>query len=489
MKLSPNEIQAELNRVRAHKYSQFVSKVRLKNVRGFADETIEFKSPVTALIGTNGGGKSTVLGSVAVAYKNVKPSQFFPKSFIGDDSMSEWIVEYELVDKALSKDKLVQRTAKFRSSKWRREDFRERDVEYIEIQRTVPAGEMTRFRRFLAGDRRDFRLSSLNGDTVKYSQAVLDKDVSEYKVAVLKTNPDVRMYVGATGSNSYSQFHFGAGEASIIDTIDRIENSEDNSLILIEELENGLHPVAVRAFVQYLFCAAKRKKLQVVFTTHSQVAIDELPPDAIWALINKRAWNGKLSIDSLRAITGLVKDERAVFVEDEFVQEWVQNAIGHLRPALSPTTRVVPAGGYPNILKACQYHNDNPLITTPALALVDGDLYDPTTNAKLPSFAMFLGDGVPEHIVFSYVYKKRKELVSVIRQRCLLSQFSPDRIIAALESVRNSSCDEHTIYTELSDKLDFASALHIRAGLIDIFNERNPEFWHDVIEFIAEAGQ
>ncbi|EDH7246810.1 hypothetical protein CBN47_17525, partial [Salmonella enterica subsp. enterica serovar Agona] len=80
MKLSPAELKLEKDKVQDNKFNQYVKRITLKNVRGFDEEIVEFKTPVTALIGTNGGGKSTILGAVALAYKNVKPSKFFPKS-------------------------------------------------------------------------------------------------------------------------------------------------------------------------------------------------------------------------------------------------------------------------------------------------------------------------------------------------------------------------------------------------------------------------
>ena len=79
VKLSPNQIREEIQRVSGNNYRQFLKKCTLKNIRGFLDQVIEFKSPVTALIGTNGGGKSTILGAAALAYKDVKPGQFFPR--------------------------------------------------------------------------------------------------------------------------------------------------------------------------------------------------------------------------------------------------------------------------------------------------------------------------------------------------------------------------------------------------------------------------
>lgn len=223
MKLSPNEIQTELERVRTNNYSQFVKRVRLKNVRGFQDESVEFRAPVTALIGTNGGGKSTILGSVALSYKNVRPSQFFPKAFVGDESMSDWSIEIELIEKNIVPDRTVTRTARFSQAKWRRDDFPLRHVEYIEIQRTVPAGELTRFRRFIQGKLEDYIESPMDTNTICYATAVLDKDIAHYRVIRGKTNSHERMYIGSTTNDiGYSQFHFGAGEASVIETIDRI---------------------------------------------------------------------------------------------------------------------------------------------------------------------------------------------------------------------------------------------------------------------------
>lgn len=486
MQLSPNEVRDEFDRVQNNKYSHLLKRVRLKKVRGFIDQTVEFKYPVTALIGTNGGGKSTILGAAAMYSKRTKPRQYFPKAFVGDDSMSDWVIEIEFVDRSQSNDKVLTRTARFSEARWRRPDFPDRPVQYIEIQRTVPASEVSRFRQFLAnGDIAEYSVSELPESTIYYATAVLDKDIKHYKLVQSRSNPAACMYVGSTDDGTgYSQFHFGAGEASVIETIDRIERSPDNSLILIEEVENGLHPVAVRLFVQYLQRAAVRKRLQIIFTTHSQDAVNELPSEAVWASINKKAWNGKLSIESLRAITGSTPNTNVVYVEDAFVKEWVENAIGRYGEGMSETTKVFAAGGYPNVVKVSQFHNENPLLPTPSVALVDGDIYDPTSGQRLPDHAMFLGDGVPESMVFDYVYEHRVTLVSLIRQRCLLSAFSEDRILQEMKTVRNGANDPHALFSRLSERLDFVSAVHIRSGMIDIYNEKNQQLWMGVVAFI-----
>lgn len=50
--------QSDINdlseRAAKHKFGKYLSKVTLKKLRGFRDQTVSFEYPVTALIGTNG---------------------------------------------------------------------------------------------------------------------------------------------------------------------------------------------------------------------------------------------------------------------------------------------------------------------------------------------------------------------------------------------------------------------------------------------------
>ncbi|MBN9554861.1 MAG: AAA family ATPase, partial [Alphaproteobacteria bacterium] len=143
-----NVVRDLIAKVKALKYGSYLRNIRLSRVRAFKNETVAFDFPVTALIGTNGGGKSTVLGAAAIAYKSIRPALFFPKSSIGDDSMSNWSIGYDLVNKKTNPTQLIQRSARFRNSKWVRDDLSERPVLYFGIQRTVPAGERREFKKF-----------------------------------------------------------------------------------------------------------------------------------------------------------------------------------------------------------------------------------------------------------------------------------------------------------------------------------------------------
>ena len=68
----------------------YLFEVKLERIRRYNDAQIRFDFPVTALIGTNGGGKSTVLGAAGLLYTSVKPRTFFAKSGKYDGGVNGW---------------------------------------------------------------------------------------------------------------------------------------------------------------------------------------------------------------------------------------------------------------------------------------------------------------------------------------------------------------------------------------------------------------
>jgi len=90
---------------------------------------------------------------------------------------------------------------------------------------------------------------------------ILGKDISGYKKLRIDKSGRVALLTGKTKDGTgYSEFHFGAGESSIIRMVSEIELAKEQALVLIEEIENGLHPIATVRMVEYLIDAAERKK-------------------------------------------------------------------------------------------------------------------------------------------------------------------------------------------------------------------------------------
>ena len=367
-------IRELLVKVRRNDYGSYLRKIRLNKVRAFSDQAVDLEFPVSALIGTNGGGKSTILGASTIAYKSIKPALFFPKSSIGDDSMADWSIGYEMVEKSKNSTQQIQRSARLKNLKWARDDLIERAVIYFGIIRTVPAGERREFKRLAtmkyvyAG-----QMLELSEAVQKQVARILGKDVSRFHRADI--NPKQQFYTGDDGINSYSEFHFGAGESSVIRMVQAIEAAPPNTLVLIEEIENGLHPVAIRRMVEYLVDVADRKSIQSIFTTHSEDALLPLPSEAIWSSIDGKVNQGRISIEALRAITGRIDEAMAIFVEDGFAVEWIESLVRNSIPDALDQIGVYGVNGASQAYSIHQNHKKNPAIAgkLKSVCVLDGD--------------------------------------------------------------------------------------------------------------------
>ncbi|MGU3547096.1 ATP-dependent nuclease [Methylobacterium sp. A52T] len=480
MDIRPSDIAALTEKVKKRSFAHYLMEIKLANVRAFKGQKITLDFPVTAIIGTNGGGKSTILGAAALAYKAVKPGDFFPKSNVSDNSMADWRIEYELIDRSVDKSGTIARNARFVSAKWRREYLIDRDVVVVPIQRTVPASEQPRYKRFIGIYKEEGAvIEELSSDIRRRAGAVLGKNLKGYSVAKLKKEDNVYLMLGMQNENDYSQFHFGAGEASVIEMISSIEQAPDQALILIEEIENGLHPVATEKMTEYLIDVAKRKKSQIIFTTHSEYALKKLPPNAIWACIDGQAYQGKLSIDSLRAIKGLVEKQIAVFVEDDFAKDLLEEALRQIDSRLLDAAEVHKAGGYPFLIEVMQHHNKNPTVKIKAIAVVDGDQaeFQDETNSTY-----VLPGSTPELSVFNYINENVESLASVLQQRCLCPQVSQDKIVKIFEKIDISTSDVHLYFSKIGQEMGFISELTVRKACISIYVENNKEHFDGIIQ-------
>lgn len=484
MDVRQSDIDSLEEKVKKLSYDKYLLSLRLSNVRSFKEQTIKFDFPVTAIIGTNGGGKSTILGAVALAYKDVKPGDFFPKSNIGDNSMANWRIEYDLIDRSENKTGLIQRSARFTTAKWRRNKVLERQVVVIPIQRTVPANEQTKFKQFIGSiANADVVKAPIDPESSSHVSRILGKNAEHYERVSLRSDTTKSILVGMRQQNDYSQFHFGAGEASIIEMVTKIEGAADNSLILIEEIENGLHPLATQKMVEYLIGVAKRKNAQIIFTTHSESALGVLPAKAIWACIDGIAYQGKLNIESLRALTGSVERAAVIFVEDDFASDLVLEALRQYASDVFDQIEVHKAGGYPSVVAVLNHHNSNPTTTAPAVALIDGD--NPPLTAPNDD-VILLPDGLPEAVVYGFIHDNAESMVGFIQQRCHCPAVGQDAIVKAIKEVQIDTTDGHLYFVKLGEKLGFISEIIIRRGLCSIYVEKNYAVMMPIVSSIRD---
>lgn len=461
-----------LDRVRQHDYGRYLYKASIAKARGFIGEDITFDFPVTALIGPNGSGKSSVLGVAGCAYKPIKPGTFFPKSTVGDESMSGWRIEYDLIDKQLNPRQLVKRSSNFRQSKWVRGEVVDRDVLFFGIERTVPAGEKTRYKKLMRSTYvHRPPLEPLDPVVATEVEHILGRSVADYRVTRYGT--DDQFLVGRMGLNQFSEFHFGAGESSVIRMIARIEQAPLNSLILIEEIENGLHPVATRRMVEYLIAVAARKSIQTVFTTHSDYALSPLPGEAIWASISGKLRQGKLSVEALRAVSGRVDKALAVFVEDEFAKTWVDTI---LREKLGPDydqVEVHAVHGDGNAVSTHRGHIANPAISFKSLCVIDGDSQQ---REDAGAGIVRLPGAQPELAVFEAVRTRLTEDLAILTVSCQRAPEAQDLVLRSIEEIARTNRDPHLLFNQVGIKIGFVPEAIVKGAFLALWVRSNSVF-------------
>lgn len=501
-----------LEKVRRKNYKTYLSSLRLDKIRLFSGDRISFDFPVTALIGPNGGGKSTIIGSMLLAYQ--KSTNIFKKGRIGDDGMDNWMMEFEIIDKSINKTGTERFDLTYKNDVWERSKSFTRDVKFLSISRTVPISENPLFsyrnklvnKRKIKGDDLSIRKVEDIDEIKSQAEKILGKSLTYFdmyefsfqkyirveekvwigdfpnyqkelqprykKQMVRKPGPIEKqfMYVGSDGLNTYSEFNFGAGETSVIRMVAEMENSEENSLILIEELENGLHPIAVKRVVEYLIDVAKRKNLQIVFTTHSDYALEPLPAEAIWACVEGRLQQGKLSIETLRAVSGRFDKKLAIFVEDDFAKIWLEYIIRERLSSNFEEIGIYAVGGDGNAVKVHETHAINPSITFSSICFIDGDSQQIENHDR--KIYRLPGDN-PELTILEGVLRNLENNIALLTVSCQKPVNQQDYVKKIILEVNTTNRDPHLLYSQIGLKLGFISAEIIRGAFLSIWTQEN----------------
>lgn len=480
-----SQITALKEKVEKKNYGKYLYKIKLVRVRNFEDQDVTFEFPVTALIGPNGGGKTTILGAAACAYKEIKPRQFFVRSGDIDDAMQNWKIEYELIDREINPRNTIKKTASFHSSKWSREAL-SRSVTVLGVSRTVPATERKELRKYAstAFTVDASKITEIGAAISSAVEKILGKDITGYTHIVVDQHGRVSLLAGVTSKGiHYSEFHFGAGESSIIRMVKQIESMPDNSLILIEEIENGLHPVATVSMVEYLIDVAERKKIQVIFTTHSEEALKPLPFQAVWAAIDGKVVQGKLDISALRSISGEIEAKLVIFTEDRFSKKGVESMIRALGGIAVDLVNVHAMEGDGTAVKVNFYHNKDPSAKVPSVCYIDGDSQQ---KDSIEDKVFRLPGAIPESFIYSEVVDSLSENSGILAVSLHKRYEDTERISTQIKEIKIANRDPHLLYSQVGRALGLIPEEIIIGGFLHVWCIAYPEKVENLLKPIID---
>ncbi len=264
----------------------FLSEIRLDGIRGFNDLRVRFDYPVSVIAGGNTTGKSTVLFAAACAYKvpgaGVKtfvPSTLFPdyRPKLGErqDMREEVTIEFDY----LTLD--GPRSMRWRRAKgWNRSFFGRKNASQPERQVYLRTLSNLSNPSEVRGVLNMSRLKSkpeetpLTASEIEFAHQMLPFRYSE--VVNLSSGNKNLLFAAQEGGAAYSELHMAAGERAILRLSKEITQL-DGALVLIDEVEAGLHPWVQQLLMVHLQQLALRKDLQIIVTSHSPVVLDSVP--------------------------------------------------------------------------------------------------------------------------------------------------------------------------------------------------------------------
>lgn len=332
--------------------SSFLESTRIDGIRGLKNLNVRFAFPVSVIAGQNASGKSTVLFALACAYKvpgagvrDYVPSRIFPNfksrvSGLPADKHGNIItIDYSYRKES---ENIVMRWRRGKS--WNKSFFGrkggaqpERDLYLRTLSNISNPSEVRSF--LTLGNRTDVDGKEIDAALIRFAEQILP---FRYKriVTLSRQLQDHSLLFAEQASGEelreYSEFHMSAGERAILHLSKDISKKR-NALILIDEVEAGLHPYSQEKLMLQLQRMALRNDLQIVVTTHSEVVLESVPMEG--RIFLERDESGARLVEPYKdivkhALYGRTHNTLSILCEDVVAENILRGVFDYLTPEL-----------------------------------------------------------------------------------------------------------------------------------------------------------
>ncbi|MBD2693643.1 ATP-dependent nuclease [Anabaena catenula] len=346
-------------------------KLTTGQIRGLENVTIDFRYPITAIAGRNGSGKTTVLALAACAFHNNEKGFKLPRRQNSYYTFSDFFIQtkeeaalgdidiyYKILYNRWKLTKNNTETAKAgwqlrckkSGGKWNNYASRvNRTVIFLGVERMVPQAERSVSKNY----RGKFQPITEHGWENHVRDVVGRILGNQYTNFSYRGHTTYRLPLVAKGEqNIYSGFNMGAGEQSLFELFSTLNQCPEGSLILIDEIELGLHEKAQESLIKELKNICEKRKVQIICTTHSSSILESLPPEG--RIFIERMGSKTIITSEISSVyaTGKLSErpnsELDILVEDQAAKLILETV---LNKELRSRTEILPIGSSAAVMK------------------------------------------------------------------------------------------------------------------------------------------
>lgn len=390
---------------------------KIKNIEN-ADFELPLESGVYALVGTNGCGKSSILLSVAQLISKhylgtLKREDYEPESKVSytmDGITDEWSADMRT---GFWKSDIFPRTLKLNGLYEGSLFYGTRFNDSRKIDEYFESGKLSED-EIVPSDKYVIEKLSyiLHGDYEHYKTLHRVKN----KYITQKINVSNTPYFIKVKGRLISQYRMSSGECLLVSLLHFIYNSivrkslpvNKRVLVLIDEIELALHPIAVSRLIDLLNeLTSEHSNLTVILTSHSPEVIRKIRPSNLHKVNNNK---GNVTIESNCYPSYLIRDvyshdgfDFLLLVEDNLTKNVIEKILFKDNLKSGKLVHIVPVGGWQNVL---ELHKEllrwNVLgLGRQIISVLDGDIKSEVKSDYKDVRKLFL----PIKSVEKYLYK------------------------------------------------------------------------------------
>lgn len=445
---------------------------------------------LTAILGINGCGKSTILHALACCYQpidkgeNHKFSEFFLPSNYNAWEGSSFSIRYSYRENATERPNNT-RSYKKTADRWTRYVNRpKRDVYYVGINSCVPDIEKEKVRSKITIARNE-------------ENAVIQTIIN--KVSYILGGIYQNCYNGAREKRKYRivkrddieypSITMGAGEQRLLTILEAVYSAPKYSLILIDELDLTLHTQALNRLLDVLNERSQEKGLQIIFTTHREsiTCRTDINIRHLYRTSNKTFCFEGVNNACMDAITGMNSRPIKVYCEDRLSRSIISHIAKDLK--IQRFCDINTFGDIANGFTVASVKAAENIDIENILIVLDGDKYNSIEGKENVLKQRFSGNS-------QYELDIRTRALTLIKEYNSPQHHSPDRFIIDTLKTYNPNGEIYDVIEqlgELQDDHDYIEEIATKLGIDkrtageDIIREiKDSEEWINYIQPIKD---